>query len=430
MGEAHARLGPSNHRWPHCAGSVREEAAYPDVASAAAIDGTGSHLLLENCLQNNVRAEAYDGQVIGVNHPDQPMGWLVSLDRIGRVQMALDYIARRVNELKIEYPDCDVTVESETRSNPGAVVGRDDWWGTVDITITVWFQEAAIFIEVADYKDGRGWVAVEDNSQLIGYTGGKLYSVPCGRDTKVRMTVIQPKTNPVIRYFDSNKTDVMKMIGILGEAAAKTDDPNAPLVAGKHCQWCKHKPNCSAKAEEELRRMSPMTDQVMGAVPQGQLFELIQQVFGDITQMETAKLVELADSEGSFNAVFAKVKEEMRRRIETGEPISGWAMKPGKNSREWAVPEDEVVKMLKGRRLKNGDIFPPKLISPAAVLKIPSLTDDQKKKIEEKYIKVVPGKLQLTAVRTAPEKPTAEAMFGDVANTAGVAPVTAAPSFL
>ena len=65
---SHARLSPSNTRWPKCPGSVREEAAYPDVSGEAAIDGTGSHLLLELCLQNGVRAATYDGQIIGANH--------------------------------------------------------------------------------------------------------------------------------------------------------------------------------------------------------------------------------------------------------------------------------------------------------------------------------------------------------------------------
>ena len=57
----HARLAPSNHRWPHCAGSVREEERYPDIAGEAAIDGTGSHLLLEYSLMHNVPASAYIG---------------------------------------------------------------------------------------------------------------------------------------------------------------------------------------------------------------------------------------------------------------------------------------------------------------------------------------------------------------------------------
>ena len=78
----HARLGPSNHRWPHCPGSIREEANYPDVSGEAAIDGTGSHLLLEMCLDNNVLAIQYDQQIIGANSPEHTGGWLVGIGTV------------------------------------------------------------------------------------------------------------------------------------------------------------------------------------------------------------------------------------------------------------------------------------------------------------------------------------------------------------
>ena len=104
MGE-HARLGPSDKTWPDCPGSPRVNAGYEDIPGAPAIDGTGSHLLLEECLMSNVRSNAYDGQIIGANHPDNPMGWLVSIDRVERVQQCLDYIQRRVKELSLMFPD-------------------------------------------------------------------------------------------------------------------------------------------------------------------------------------------------------------------------------------------------------------------------------------------------------------------------------------
>lgn len=61
---SHARLGPSNHRWPHCPGSIKEEAKYPDTTSPAAHDGTGSHLLLELCITQNRTPESFIGEEI------------------------------------------------------------------------------------------------------------------------------------------------------------------------------------------------------------------------------------------------------------------------------------------------------------------------------------------------------------------------------
>lgn len=409
----HARLGPSNHRWPHCPGSIREEEKYPDIPSEAAIDGTGSHLLLECCLTHGVRADAYEGQVIGVNHPDKSTGWLVSSDRIERVQMCLDYIQGRVEQLKTTHPTATVTVLTETRSDPGEHYGRDDWWGTVDVTIVVMNGDALLFIEVIDYKDGREFVSAEWNTQLISYMRGKLPKEPMMGQTicPVRMTIVQPKTTPVVRYFDTTSTMVRDEGDRLAQKAAATDDPNAPLVAGKHCRWCKHKPNCTAESEAAVGMIATIPLETTTVQSSGSLFELVSSTFGDITTLDNARLVELADARAGIEAVFDKVEAEIQRRIEAGQDVPGYAMRPGRGSNVWNAPDEEIAKMLKARRLSQSDIYPAKLISPAQVLKLEKLTDKQKKDIQEKFISYVGGDLKLTRVR---EKEKAEEVFASV----------------
>ena len=62
---SHAQLSPSKaHRWTVCPGSIREEAKYPDVSGAAAIDGTHSHTLLEKSLLDNKDPLEYVGQTL------------------------------------------------------------------------------------------------------------------------------------------------------------------------------------------------------------------------------------------------------------------------------------------------------------------------------------------------------------------------------
>lgn len=425
---AHARLGPSNHRWPKCPGSIRVEAEYPDVSGEAAIDGTGSHLLLEMCLDNAVRAEAYDGQIIGVNHPDKLGGWLVSIDRIERVQMCLDYISRRYRELSEQFPSATITVESETKSDPGAIAGRDDWWGTVDVTITVMTGNKCNFIEIVDFKDGRGWVHVPGNTQLISYLTGKMskYTYNDGiqgikriMDATMidgaRMTIVQPKTNPVVRYEDVNPQDMAHAHFELIQAAKATDDPNAPLVPGKHCKWCKHKKNCTAEAEQSMERISTMTEVV--PVQGGSLFETIEQTFGDITQLDDSKLSELASAKAGVMSVFERAEEEITRRLETGGVIPGYKLAPGNSKQVWAVDEEEVEKALKGVRLKKADIYPAKLISPAQMQKHQGLTEAQRKRLTEKLITVKAGDMKLKQVAHEPTANTAENLFADVVDT-------------
>jgi len=436
MSEGHARLGPSNKRWPHCPGSVREEERYPDIAGAAAIDGTGSHLLLEMCLQNNVPAIAYDQQIIGANHPDSINGWLVAPDRIERVQMALDYMTRRVNELKDRFPGCNVLVESESKSNPGGAFGRTDWWGTCDITITA--RDAmtgeVFFIEVADYKDGRGYVSEKNNSQNISYLFGKMRNhVASGPDlvrpfdpAKVpgcRMTIIQPKTNPVVRYQCSTRQEddvssatVIEAAEKLAWAAHATDAPDAPLVSGDHCQWCNANPkrggHCTAKSNQSLQVVETMSNtQIMTG--DKNLFEYIGQVMADPKSLTEEQLSELADAEEGIQAVFDKVKAEIDTRISQGITVPGYAKLPGNGKNVWNAEEAVIAKKLKSRRLKLDDIYPKKLISPSQVMKLDKLTDEQKVRIEKDLITYTAGKLTLKKVA---HKDVAQCATNDVSS--------------
>lgn len=419
----HARLSPSNHRWPHCPGSVREEAQYPDVSGEAAIDGTGSHLLLELCLTEMVAPEFYEGRIIGANHEDKPEGWLVSKDRIERVWMALNYISRRQVELREQFPDTETVVEAESKSNPGAMFGRDDWYGTCDVTIMVMRGDQCLFLEVMDYKDGRGWVNAADNSQLISYAGGKAAPYVTSGGVRpfwperiphgIRTTIVQPKTTPPVRYHDYTTQEVVSQLEDLSWKAQQTTFEDAPLVSGKHCQWCKHKPNCTAQSEKSLEVLKMSNTDVV-AQNGASLFELVENVISDVESMDTDRLVELADAEAGIQAAFDRVKAELTARLEQGQQVDGYALKPGRSSRIWNESEDEIVKMLKARRLKRDDIYPPKLISVAQLLKHPELTDDQKSKIESKYVSVKAGELKLTKVARGKKS---ELPFKDVAQS-------------
>ena len=423
MSHGHARLGPSNHRWPECPGSIREEERYPDIAGEAAIDGTGSHLLLELCLVNNVSPVQYDQQIIGANHPDNMNGWLVAPDRIKRVQMCLDYVTRRVAELKQMFPDCDVLVEAEQKVDPGGAFGRDDWWGTCDITIIARHRMTGevYFIETIDYKDGRMYVSEKDNTQLIGYLFGKMRNyIASGPDLvrpfngiKVpgcRVTIVQPKTNPVIRYQCSTRSEdgfttssVIAKAELLALAAHKTDKDDAPLIPGDHCRWCKANPkrggHCDAETKQSLQVVETMSENV-GKMVSGDnnLHDYFSKCLADPKSLTVDQLSELADAEEGIQAVFNKVKTEIEYRIEQGDHVPGYAMLPGRGSNVYSAGEEIVAKKLKACRMKQADIYPPAVISPSQLMKSSLLTDSQKKRLEKELITFKAGKMGLKKV--------------------------------
>lgn len=349
---SHARLSPSNTRWFYCAGSVREEAVYPDISSDAAIDGTGSHLLLELCLLNDVPAHHYQGKILRADGKR----WLVRPDRVKRVQECLEYISRRVNELK----DMTVVVEAETRSDPGKFAGRDDWHGTCDVCIRGYKNEQLVYVEVIDYKDGRGFVSEKDNTQLLNYLIGKGYLTEA---TEFRVTILQPKTKPAVRHQDLNAHDVEAWFARLAAAADATDDPNAPLVAGKHCLWCKHKKNCIVRGDISLSFLN--------------------------LNMEEAtddQLEKIMDEKKLIIEKITAAEEEIKRRGGT----RTWKFLDGNANYKYTQPEAKLNALFESFGFKPSEYTETKLYSPAKARKL-LLTEEQKEKLEE-VIKNEPSK--------------------------------------
>lgn len=139
------------------------------------------------------------------------------------------------------------------------------------------------------------------------------------------------------------------------------------------------------------------------------LFELVENVINDVESMDSQLLAELADARAGIEAAFDRVEAELFSRLEQGQTVDGYALKPGRASRIWNEDEETIVKMLKNRKLKTADIYPPKLASVAQIEKNANLTPEQKEKIVKEYVTTVAGSLKLTKVqRRAVEMPFAD----------------------
>jgi len=398
MPSTHARLGSSNTRWPHCSGSIREEANYPDDSSSAAIDGTGSHLLFEKCITQLRRADSFLTKTIC----DDDYSWVVKQDRVNRVQQALDYVWQR-------YDDLGATdIEAEAKVNPGRFFDRDDWWGTCDVTLI-----SPTTLEIIDYKDGRMFVDANNNDQLTDYAAGRLLPYLFGANKHgttpdfkncpfktIRMTIIQPKTSPVVRYEEVTPEELYRRILLKHYAAIATDDPNAPLVAGKWCQWCKHgrAGNCDAKNKEGMEGMSTIL--ATSTNGQSDFISMITEGTLDMSKIESEKLSAILDVSKSVEKLIKLVNEEALCRIqETPGSIPGYVLGEGRSKYVWNIDQDAVVKRLTGMRMKKEEVMIPTLITPAAARRREEFSDRQKLNLE-KLIDKVPGKPSLKRVKT------------------------------
>jgi hypothetical protein len=388
---AHARLSPSNHRWVHCPGSPREEALYDrSESSPAALDGTGTHTLLEAAIKSWGWAQSFIGQMVGQGHPEMPNGWRVDADRAKRVDDALSYIYRRIGEIGTEnYP---TRFETESKSDPGKHFGRTDWHGTCDVTLL-----GADTLEVIDYKDGSGFVAVENNPQLLAYAIGKFLDLDDVNTIRtIRLTIIQPKTHPVIRTVDLTPEDLMFEGKRLSDAAAATDDPNAPLVAGDWCQWCPHKSFCAAHQGVS-----------MATVSQSSIVDVLQ--VESVQKMTGDQLAVLLSHASAMRKVLDQAEDEALSRLKAGGEVPGYAVGFGPSKRTWAGTQEEVEAQLKAMQYTKDEIWVRSFVSPAQAEK-KEISKAKKAKLAEMIVtlsgeeKPVPSKTKMSA----------EKMFADV----------------
>ena len=392
---AHAQLSPSKrNRWALCPGSIREEAKYPDLGGGpAAIDGTHSHTLLEQCFKGEpVEPSAF----LGLPLQDHEGDFVVDASRVERVKLAYDYIMdNSLNGL------CKIV--SERRVDPAYLLGRDDLSGTVDIQII-----AGKTLELIDYKDGMGIVSAEGNMQLEQYAYGVLagYKLPVNGTYPfdyVKMTIIQPKLalrgiNPITSHTVT-VFELLANMGTIITQAAATDKPDAPLVPGEsQCKFCRAKGSCSALASNVMKEIGIMFQPVVT-----QTLDVAQQSADkDPSTMDDAQIRQIMEAAPLMRQLLEGVEKEALRRLEAGQTIAGLKLVNGRGSRAWALPEEEMADKLVKMGIPKSAIYETKLVTPAKAEKLTwdkkdgtkvQLTDRQLTRMEQEYVVKMAGKL-------------------------------------
>lgn len=410
----HAANSPSSvFRRIACPGSKNAEKGYQDTGSSASIDGTISHHLLEDGGSMNKPAAHFIGD--RVDCWDQSYGdGVVDQDRADRVQIALDYVERRVEQLIREngITRLDITVNYEVHSNPGYFFNRDDWNGTADILIQ-WPGG----LEMIDYKDGRGYVDEQNNPQTMSYAGGYLRKPRRLKSFEVRTTIVQPKTRNPVRFQSFTGYDLWYALVKINDALKLTDSPTAPRIPGDHCHFCKHKLNCSEYADQFYQGIIRMT-QIAG-------FDGVTALFAKTTaELTEAELSQLLDIEPKIAARFKEVTDEAKKRDEaTPGAVPGYGMTPGKGSRMWALTDEEMIAKLKAMKITTDEYFAEKkLKSPAQMEKLQKFKDAPKKMTNlNKLITTVAG-TSTFGVKLVQEKTIEEVMDAPEAATMPVSP--------
>ncbi len=233
----HSKLGASQmHRWEACPGSVRLSQGIEGTTSEYAAEGTVAHERAAHWLEKN--QEPLLGMVY------EAEGHTVEV-----TQEMIDAILVYVDEVRGDAQAFAPTiVRVEQRFHLKDV--HADLYGTADCVVLSPQQK---LLRVYDYKHGAGVpVEVKDNPQLLYYALGALLETKAAVD-EVEIVVVQPRCyhpDGPVRRQRIKTVDLLDFSADLLEAVHRTEDPNAPLVPGDHCRWCKAAAICPALKEK------------------------------------------------------------------------------------------------------------------------------------------------------------------------------------
>lgn len=329
---SHAILSASSaKRWMSCTPSARLEALGEQGGqSSYAEEGTLAHKLAELYLQRYLN-------LIGDSIFRQKHA-AIKLDGYYNTDMEV-YVCRYVEEViqrfqAVKEIDPDACMMLEQRLNFSKYVPKG--FGTGDVIIL-----GSGIIEVIDLKYGQGVaVSAQDNPQLRLYglgaceTFGMLYDF-----NVVGMTIAQPRLDSF-----SNETLTVKELESWGKNEVV---PKAQLafagkgdfVVGEHCQFCKAKAQCRARAEHNL--------------------EVLRYDFMEAQLLSDDEIAEILSKTQDLVKWVNTVTSYALQKALNGTKFNGWKVVEGRGRRKYG-DEAGVINLLKEKGFEEDAIFKPR----------------------------------------------------------------------
>lgn len=303
-------------RWSRCPGSVRLEAQAGDVTSPYAEEGTRAHELAELALRTVRDADS-------CLQGDEPE------DMAPAVQVYLDTIRGDIPDQQAHAQRIEQRFDL-SRVHPGC-------FGTADFVL---WEPARRLLRVYDYKHGAGIaVEVRDNPQMQYYALGALLELGYSAD-EVEMVIVQPRCShpdgPVRRW----RTDALELLEFradLQDYAKATEDPDAPLVPGDHCRFCKAAATCP-----ELQKKSKAIAQ--------------RQFRSDLTY-DPQELADTLRWLPVLEAWCKNVREFAYGEAEHGRCPPGFKLVQKQGRRTWANPDESLPELAQTAGVDPADLY-------------------------------------------------------------------------
>jgi len=339
---AHASFGASNSkRRMACPGSLKAEERFPDESSPFAELGTAAHELGEHCLENNIEDVAL---CIGGSFNDH----IVDDNMATAVQTYVNFV--RATEAE----EAPALLRLEQRFSLEDLDPPMPMFGTSDCTI---YGKETGNLWIIDYKHGQGVaVDVEDNAQLKYYALGAVLKIGNKAPiNQVHTAIVQPRASHrdgSIRTYSYTKDEILDFGTDLIDAAHAALAPDAPLIAGDHCKFCKAAGVCSA-----LR---------------GNALAVAQDEFGVIKSVDDLTPEEIGAYMDKLPLVEEWIKSLRRHAhtmLEAGTSVPGFKLVEKRPTRRWKNQE-ELLDWAASENLEDEEIFEKKIKSPAQIEKV------------------------------------------------------------
>lgn len=332
---AHSKIGPSSaDRWMACPGSVLLSAKCPpSETSVHAAEGSVAHILAEQATSGAVDDMTLMGRVGEVVVQE---GHDITITE-EMVMSALEYrdlIAADMAELAATKGAAEVHEHTEVRVHIASI--SPDLWGTADKII---FKKGKKLI-VYDYKYGKGKpVEVKENPQMGLYTLGAIETIAGEAFDEIELVIVQPRCPHAggrVRRWTASKAWLKQFRADAHAAVIETKNPNAKLVAGKHCYWCPAKDALMCPEIEKAAARETQADFAMMPPLDTDARDVKRGALPMPHYMTPAQISRALEWEDPVSAWFTAIANKAREMLSAGLDVPGWKLVDGRSTRKWA----------------------------------------------------------------------------------------------
>lgn len=359
----HRRFGSSNSKqWLTCAGSIALTEALPPAERKRSDTiwsrrGTAAHAVGEMCLighQNDplhaTSPEDYLGQTVEGVVVDEEIveGCNVYVDWAKAVMADADHVALESSYDMIEF------IRRVQGEGQYLLLTETDYGGTGDFTaMKLWGR-----LTIGDYKNGRGYVDVVNNTQLLIYAlcalikYGEEYEFdevamviiqPNGPGDKIREWVVTPEEvwQWAREVFLPGSERAVEAINALRAGMSAAEFAERYLVADLqgHCHFCPAKARCTAACNSACDNALVEFVEVMDCGA-----DELDLVLPDLALISAEQEQLILDNAEGILAFIRAVQERAHARAERGEDVIGHKLVAKTGGRRKLVSTDEVVK--------------------------------------------------------------------------------------